>query len=87
MPLLEGFIGVALGLYICSYPAATAIKMLFYEHYTLREISSEWTTLWWLALNLMVLLAGWMVIFYGLVRIAGYRSPAPRSFMPMNAVG
>jgi hypothetical protein len=83
MPLLEGFVGVALGLYICSHPAATVIKMLFYERYTLREISSEWTTLWWLLLNLLVLLAGWIVIFYGLVRIAEYRSPAPRGFMSM----
>jgi hypothetical protein len=83
VPLLEGFVGVALGLYICSQPAAVAIKMLFYERYALREITSEWATIWWLALNLLVLLAGWMVIFYGLVRIAGYRSSAPRDFMAL----
>ena len=81
MPILEGFAGVAIGLYICSRPAANAIKMLFYERYTLREISAEWTTLRWLALNVLVLLAGWVVIFYGLVWIAEYRIPVPRGFI------
>jgi hypothetical protein len=32
-------------------------------------ISSEWSGVGWLALNALVLLAGWMVLFIGLTRL------------------
>jgi len=67
--MLDGSIGVALGLYICAHPAANAVNMLFLERDTLRRISSEWSVVRWLVLNLLVLLAGWMVIFVGLRRL------------------
>jgi hypothetical protein len=66
--MLDGSIGVALGLYICAHPAANGVNMLFFERDTLRHLS-EWSVIRWLALNLVVLLAGWMVIFLGLTRI------------------
>lgn len=66
--MLDGGIGVALGLYICSHPAANAIKMLFFERDALRQVP-EWSVIRWLALNLLVLLARWMVIFAGLRRL------------------
>ena len=66
--LLDGSIGLALGLYICSHPAANAVNMLFFERDSLRQLS-EWSVVRWLALNLLVLLAGWMVIFIGLRRL------------------
>jgi hypothetical protein len=66
--MLDGSIGVALGLYICAHPAANAVNMLFFERDTLRQIS-EWSVVRWLALNLLVLLAGWMVIFVGLLQL------------------
>jgi len=69
IPVLDGSLGVALGLYICSHPAANAVDMLFFERYNLRQISSEWSGVGWLALNALVLLAGWMVIFIGLTRL------------------
>ncbi len=65
---LEGSIGLALGLYICAHPAANAVNMLFFERDTLRHMA-EWSLVRWLALNLLVLLAGWMVIFLGLRRL------------------
>jgi hypothetical protein len=34
--MLDGSIGLALGLYICSHPAANAINMLFFERKRLR---------------------------------------------------
>ena len=68
--MLDGSIGVALGLYICAHPAANAVDMLFFECDTLRQISSEWSVVRWRALKLLVLLAGWMVIFVGLRRFA-----------------
>ena len=67
--MLDGGIGVALGLYICAHPAANAVNMLFFERDTLRQASSEWSVVGWLALNLLVLLAGWVVIFLGLTRL------------------
>ena len=69
IPLLDGSLGVTLGLYICSHPAANAVDMLFFERYNLRRISSEWSGVGWLALNTLVLLAGWVVIFIGLTRL------------------
>jgi hypothetical protein len=67
--MLDGSIGVALGLYICAHPAANAVNMLFFERDTLRYIRSDWPLIRWLALNLAVLLTGWVVIFFGLTRI------------------
>jgi hypothetical protein len=64
--MLDGSIGLALGLYICSHPAANAINMLFFERDRLHQNSSGWSIVRWLALNLLVLLAGWMVIFMGI---------------------
>ena len=66
--MLDGGIGVALGLYICAHPAANGVNMLFFERDTLRRLS-EWSVVRWLALNLLVLLAGWMVIFVGIRRL------------------
>ena len=60
--LLDGGIGVALGLYICAHPAANAVNMLFFERGTLQS-SSGGSLVRWLLLNLLVLLAGWMVLF------------------------
>lgn len=67
--MLDGSIGVALGLYICAHPAANAVNMLFFERDTPGQVSSEWSVVCWLALNLLVLLAGWGVIFLDLTRL------------------
>jgi hypothetical protein len=63
--MLDGSIGVALGLYICAHPAANGVNTLFFERDGLQHLS-ERAVVGWLALNLLVLLAGWMVIFIGL---------------------
>jgi hypothetical protein len=68
---LDGSIGVLLGLYICSHPAANAVDLIFFQRAALRQISSEWPGIGWLALNLLVLLIGWVVIMTGVTRIAG----------------
>jgi hypothetical protein len=67
--MLDGAIGVALGLYICAHPAANAVNTLFFERHLLRQIASDRATIRWLALNLMALLAGWMSIYIGLTRL------------------
>ena len=68
-PMPEGGIGVAFGLYICAYPAANAVNLLFFERYRLSQLSSDWPLLRWLALNLLTLFTGWMVIYVGLIRL------------------
>jgi len=42
VPLLDGGIGVALGLYICAHPAANAVNMLFFERDRLYQMASDW---------------------------------------------
>jgi hypothetical protein len=65
----DGALGVALGLFICAHPAANAIHMLFFERDVLQRGTSDGTLLRWLALNLIVLLVGWVVVFAGVRRL------------------
>jgi hypothetical protein len=67
--VVDGILGVLLGLYICSHPAANAIDLLFYDRAALRQLSSNWNGLRWFALNLLVFLCGWVVIFLGTTRL------------------
>jgi hypothetical protein len=67
----DGIIGVLLGLYICSHPAANLVDMLFYSRGGRRQFPSKWSALLWLALNMMVLLTGCLSIFIGTTRIVG----------------
>ena len=69
--LLDGSIGVILGLYICSRPAANAVDMIFFERGTLQRITSKGSGLVWLALNLLVLGLGCFVIVLGVIRLVG----------------
>ncbi len=65
MPQLDGVIGVLLGLFICSRPAANMIDLLFSR----RAETSDWSTMGWLALNAVVLFIGWLVITIGATRL------------------
>ena len=69
--LLDGSIGVVLGLFICSRPAGNAVDMLFYERGAFRRLTSGWAGIDWLVLNLLVLFVGWLVIVTGAMRFAG----------------
>jgi hypothetical protein len=66
----DGFIGVALGLFICSRPAANAVDLLFAERFKLRQITSGWDGIAWLALNLLVFFVGFAVIMLGTRQLA-----------------
>jgi uncharacterized membrane protein YraQ (UPF0718 family) len=68
---VDGFIGVLLGLYICSHPAANALDMFFFGRGARRQFSSGWSAALWLALNMLVLLIGWFVIFVGTIQLVG----------------
>lgn len=69
-PLMDGAIGIVLGLYICSHPAANAIDLLFFQRYSLQQFISGWSGLGWLALNLLALLMGWLMIATAAARLA-----------------
>ena len=62
---LDGIIGVVLGLYICSHPAAHLIDMLFYRRGSRYPFSSRRSAVLWLALNMLALLISGVVIFVG----------------------
>lgn len=64
----DGVLGVVLGLYICSHPAAAAIDVLFADRFAFRLITSARAGVYWLLLNVTVLFAGWLVIFVGMTR-------------------
>jgi hypothetical protein len=66
-PRLDAAIGVVLGLYTCSHPAANAIDVLFYSRGALARTS--WRGLAWLSLNVIVILVGWLAIVGGVTRL------------------
>ena len=67
----DGIIGVVLGLYICSHPAAHMVDLLFFRRGARRRFSSKRSAASWLALNMLVLLVGWFAIFLGATRMVG----------------
>ncbi|MDP2602748.1 MAG: hypothetical protein Q8S00_09175 [Deltaproteobacteria bacterium] len=64
-PMVDGTVSVVLGLFICSRPAGNAIDLLFFERTAFHRIVSEWSSIKWLALNILTLLLGWIVIYLG----------------------
>jgi hypothetical protein len=66
---LDGSLGLLLGLYICSHPAANMLDMLLFMTAETREgITATRSGQFWLALNALTLLAGWVAIFSGAMR-------------------
>ena len=70
--LWDGSIGVVLGLFICSRPAGHAVDLLFAQRGEFQRLTAELSGIGWLALNLLVLFAGWVVIVTGATRFAGW---------------
>lgn len=64
-PWLDGVIGVLLGLFICSRPAANYLDLLFSRNRTAPDRS----LLGWLILNGVVMLVGWLVVTIGATRL------------------
>ena len=63
--MIDGSLSVLLGLYICSRPAGNAIDLLFFERASFRHTIAQWSSIGWLALNILTLLMGWIVIYLG----------------------
>ena len=64
-PMVDGTIGVLLGLYICAHPAANGIDLIFLARGAFRRATSQWGGVSWLALNGVVMFVGWLVIVAG----------------------
>ena len=65
VPRVDGTAGVLLGLYTCAHPAANAIDLIFKDRRAARRMVSEWDGIGWVALNLLVMLIGWIAIVVG----------------------
>ena len=68
---LDGIVGVVLGLYIASHPAANLVDMLFYRRGGRHRFSSKQSVVLWLSLNVLVLLISGIVVFIGTTRWIG----------------
>jgi hypothetical protein len=67
---VEGSIGILLGLFICSKPAANLLDLLFdLLQNRFKRVSGVRLTLW-LILNLVILLVGWFIITLGATRFS-----------------
>ena len=69
-PMVDGTFTVLLGLYICSRPAGNAIDLFFLERSPFRRMITQWSSIGWLALNILTLLMGWIVIHLGTLHLA-----------------
>jgi len=69
--IMDGIIGVVLGLYISSHPAAHLVEMLFYRRPMRYSFSSKRSFVLWLFLNVLVLFISGIVIFVGTTRLIG----------------
>lgn len=65
---LDGVIGIVLGVYICSHPAANIVDLIILGRTSLRQNLSGQAYFWWWVLNLAVLMTGIGVIFSGTIR-------------------
>lgn len=62
----DGIIGILLGLYICSHPAANLLDTLLFGRDDWRS-GAKLSIILWLAMNVFVLVLGWIMIFTGML--------------------
>jgi hypothetical protein len=68
---VDGILSMLLGLYICSHPAANLVDILFFNRGAPGQFLPRRSLVLWLALNMLVFVVGWMVIFLGTTRLVG----------------
>jgi hypothetical protein len=67
---LDGILGILLGIYTCAHPAANLLDIAIYHHSLPPQIASKSAYVRWWALNIAVLLVGWVTIVTGLLRFS-----------------
>ena len=65
---LDGILGVVIGLYVCSLPARNFLSLLIYWRTEGIRFRTRRQLFWWLALNAVILISGWLVIVVGTTR-------------------
>ena len=65
----DGAIGIVLGLFICSRPAANGVDLFFQDRLAFRQLVSTFDGLTWFMLNTLVMIVGWFVISVGASRL------------------
>jgi len=65
---VEGILGILLGLFICSKPAANLLDLLFDLLGNRLQREPELRLILWLVMNFLILLVGWFVITLGATR-------------------
>jgi hypothetical protein len=65
---LDGSIGVLLGLYICSHPAAHIVDIMFFDRFFFSPGITRRKNIFWLLTNVLVMAIGWGVIVIGSTR-------------------
>ena len=68
----DGVTGVLLGLYVCAQPAANFLDLILFRRLVLQENTSRGSIAAWVAVNLFVLLVGWVAIFVGMTQFSKY---------------
>jgi hypothetical protein len=71
MNVADGIIGVVLGLYISAHPAANVVGMLFRGRSGQPQFLSLRSAILWFTENMLILLTGWITIFFGTTRLIG----------------
>ena len=66
---LDGIICILFGLYLCAHPAAYMLDILFFWRGTEARFASTRSAAVWAAMNMLVLLTGWFIIFLGTMRL------------------
>jgi vacuolar-type H+-ATPase subunit I/STV1 len=65
---VDGILGVILGLYVSSFPARHFADLLIYWKIESNRFPTRTSLGWWIALNAVVLLVGWLVIVFAAAR-------------------
>ena len=63
----DGALGIVVGLYVCSHPASNVLDLLFAEGGVGRSSSSEGGVVWYF-LNMLVMIAGWIAVYIGILQ-------------------
>jgi uncharacterized membrane protein HdeD (DUF308 family) len=65
---LDGIVGIVLGLYICSHPAANLVDRILFGRFLFQPGRPRRDIAVWWGLNVLVMFLGLAVIFSGMTR-------------------
>jgi hypothetical protein len=69
--MLDGGLGIILGLYTCSHPASYFLNLLFFERGAVAQAPGMPTGWSWAGFNVLVMIVGWLIVIVGALTMAG----------------